>query len=277
MLKVKKIKNRGKRVMSYVWGDKIDRSAKPYKPLTRILKKRSGRMRSGKISIRRRGGGTRRRYRLVDFKRRSGEFKVESIEKDPNRSGFITLVTDEKERKYYLPATVDMSVGDTFQVGEEVKIAKNNRTCLSRILTGSMVSNIELYPGSRGQLARAGGTYAVVMGRESGLSQLKMPSGEIRQVDEKCYATIGQTSNLENNMIRIGKAGRVRLMGRRPKVRGKAMNAVDHPHGGGEGNVSIGMKHPKTLWGKPALGVRTRNKKRKSSRYIVKRRSKGRK
>jgi len=213
----------------------------------------------------------------VDFKRRSGEFKVESIEKDPNRSGFITLVTDEKERKYYLPATVDMSVGDTFQVGEEVKIAKNNRTCLSRILTGSMVSNIELYPGSRGQLARAGGTYAVVMGRESGLSQLKMPSGEIRQVDEKCYATIGQTSNLENNMIRIGKAGRVRLMGRRPKVRGKAMNAVDHPHGGGEGNVSIGMKHPKTLWGKPALGVRTRKKKRKSSRYIVKRRSKGRK
>jgi large subunit ribosomal protein L2 len=272
MLKVKKIKNRGKRVVSYIWGANVDRSSRPYKPLTRIWKKKSGRMRSGKISVRHRGGGSRRRYRLIEFKRNKGDFKVERIEKDPNRSNFIALVSDKKGSKFYMPAIIGMKVGDTFQIGDKVSIKKGNRTCLSRILAGSFVSNVELFPGSKGQLARAAGTYAVVMGQENGMSQLKMPSGEIRQVNEKCYATIGQSSNPENNMVRIGKAGRTRLLGIRPKVRGKAMNPVDHPHGGGEGNESIGMKHPKNVWGKIALGVKTRKKKKKSNRYIIRRR-----
>lgn len=259
--------------MSYVHGENVDRKARPVKKLTRVLAKNAGRMRTGKISVRHRGGGTRRKYRLVDFKQLSGEFTVERIERDPNRKCFIALVNVDASARAYILATTGMKPGTTVSAGPDVELKEGNRTLLARIPTGSMVCNIELTPGAGGQIARSGGSGAVMMGCEKKMAQLKMPSGEIRLVPESCYATIGQMSNPENNTIRIGKAGRVRRMGRRPQVRGKVMNPVDHPHGGGEGNQPIGLKHPKTKWGKPALGVRTRNPKKKSGKYILKRRS----
>ena len=274
MLIIKKIKNRGKRVMSYVRGEHVDRKARPVKKLTRILAKNSGRMKTGKISVRHRGGGTRRKYRIIDFKQREGEFTIERIERDPNRKCFIALVRIEGGEQAYLLATTSMKPGDIVSAGAEVELKEGNRTLLGRIPTGSIVCNIEMTPGAGGQIARSGGSGAVVMGCEKGMVQLKMPSGEVRLVPEACFATIGQMSNPENSAVRIGKAGRMRKMGRRPQVRGKAMNPVDHPHGGGEGNQPIGLKHPKTKWGRPALGVRTRNKEKKSSKYILKRRSK---
>lgn len=263
-------------MVSYVHGKNVDRAAKPHKSLTRTLKKRSGRMKTGKLSIRRRGGGVRRRYRMVDFSQKSGEYKVERLERDPNRSSFIALISDKKARKYYVLANEKMKAGDVISVGEKTEIKTGNRMLLSKILVGSLVSNVELYPGSGGKLARSGGVCATLMAREGGMVQLKMPSGEVRLVSDKCYATIGQISNPESNMVRIGKAGRMRLMGKRPEVRGKAMNPVDHPHGGGEGNQPIGLKHPKTPWGKPALGVKTRKSNKASNKYILKRRTRKR-
>ena len=274
MLVVKKIKNRGKRTMSFVRGEHVDRKAKPHKPLTKILKKKSGRMRTGKISVRHRGGGARRRYRLIDFGKVNGSFQVERIERDPNRSCFIALALDEKKKYHYLLATVGMKPGDKIEVSTKAEVKDGNRTQLKRMLAGTMVSNIELYPGSGGQIARSGGSYATLMGCENGMAQLKMPSGEVRLVADICFATIGQLSNPENSAVRIGKAGRVRHMGRRPQVRGKVMNPVDHPHGGGEGNQPIGLPHPKTPWGKPALGVKTRRKNLRSDKFILRRRSK---
>jgi large subunit ribosomal protein L2 len=262
--------------MSFIKGEGVDYKTKPLKSLTKTLKKRGGRMRSGKISAWQRGGGQRRRYRLINFKGAEGSFKVERLEKDPNRSAFIALVSDEKEKRHYMLAENSLRSGDSFKIGKEAEIKEGNRTTLSRIPTGTLVSNIELYPGAGGKIARSAGSSAVMMGLEGGLAQLKMPSGEVRQVKENCFANIGPMSNPENSAMRIGKAGRKRLMGWRPNVRGKAMNPVDHPHGGGEGNQPIGLKHPKTPWGKPALGVKTRNPRKLSSKYIVSRRKRKR-
>jgi large subunit ribosomal protein L2 len=272
MLIVKKIKNRGKRLMTYVRGENVDRKAKPYKPLTTILKKNSGRMRSGKISIRHRGGGSRRRYRIIDFKVKEGNYKVERLEKDPNRSGFIALVSDEAGKNYYLLANNNLKVKKKIAVGKKVEVKEGNRTQLKKIPAGTLVCNVELYPNAGGKLARSAGSFIKLMGSEEGFSQLKMPSGEVRLVKDTCFATIGQMSNPENSAVKIGKAGRVRHKGRRPQVRGKVMNPADHPHGGGEGNQPIGLKYPKTKWGKHALGVKTRKKKKLSNKYIIKRR-----
>lgn len=274
MLVIKKIKNRGKRVMSYVRGEGVDRKTKSHKPLTSILKKNSGRMKTGKISVRHRGGGNRRRYRHISFNQAVGEVEVERLEKDPNRTGFIALVKDKDNNKYYYLASNKTRKGDKIKTAQKVEIKEGNRTMLKSIPAGTIICNVELYPNDGGKIARSAGSFVKLMGIENKMGQLKMPSGEIRQVKEICYATIGQMSNPENSAQRIGKAGRVRHMGRRPQVRGSVMNPIDHPHGGGEGNQSIGLKYPKTKWGKHAFGVRTRKKKKKSNKYIIKRRSK---
>lgn len=259
--------------MSYVRGEHVDRKARPVKALTRILAKCTGRMKSGKISIRHRGGGVRRKYRMIDFKGGNGEFTIVRLERDPNRKAFIALVKDKNGVQSYVLATTSMKPGDIIMGGPAVEIKEGNRTALNRIPTGTMVANVEMIPGAGGKIARGAGVGVIIMGIENGMAQLKMPSGEVRIVPDACHATIGQMSNPENSAVRIGKAGRVRHMGRRPQVRGKVMNPVDHPHGGGEGNQPIGLKHPKTKWGKPALGVRTRKKKKKSSKYILRRRT----
>ncbi|MBD3245328.1 MAG: 50S ribosomal protein L2 [Candidatus Moranbacteria bacterium] len=272
MLVVKKIKNRGKRMLSYVYGENVDKKAKPYKPLTKSYKKRSGRMKSGRMSVRNRGGGAKKKLRIIDFKQKEGSYKILSVQKDPTRSAFIALVGDKEDKKYYFLATENMKKDMQIKVGEKVEIKEGNRTRINRIPTGTLICNIELYPGSGGIMARSAGAFAKIMGCEGGFAQLKIPSGEIRLVKETGYATIGQISNIQNNAIRIGKAGRNRLMGKKPHVRGKVMNPADHPHGGGEGNQPIGLKYPKTPWGKHALGVKTRKKKKASDKYILQRR-----
>ncbi|MBD3300274.1 MAG: 50S ribosomal protein L2 [Candidatus Moranbacteria bacterium] len=277
MLRIKKIKNRGKRTMSYVRDENVDRKAKPCKALTSVLKKRSGRMRTGKISVRHRGGGTRRRYRQIDFRQAADKVTVERVEKDPNRSCFIALVKDKNNQKYYYLACNKLKKGDVIYTREKAENNKGNRSKLKNIQAGSIICNVELYPDNGGKIARSAGSSVKLMGIENGMAQLKMPSGEIRLVKDECYATIGQMSNPENSAVRIGKAGRTRNMGKRPQVRGKTMNAKDHPHGGGEGLQSIGMPYPKTKWGKHALGVRTRPKKKASNKHIIRRRSKKRK
>ncbi|MBD3238146.1 MAG: 50S ribosomal protein L2 [Candidatus Moranbacteria bacterium] len=274
MLVVKKIKNRGKRVLSYVREKQVDYRTRPWKSLTNKGKKRSGRMKSGAISVRRRGGGRKRRYRILNLKALQGEFQVERLEKDPNRSAFIALIKSQDQQYSYILATNGLKPGQKIIFGDNAPIQEGNRTMLKRIPAGSIISTIQLNPDSPAQLARSAGSFAKLMGCEKGFAQVKLPSGEIRLIKQTCYASIGQVSNLEYNAQRIGKAGRRRNMGFRPQVRGKVMNPADHPHGGGEGNQPIGLPHPKTPWGKPALGVRTRRKKTKSNKYILKRRSK---
>jgi len=249
------------------------------KSLTTRIKKKSGRNNAGKITVRHRGGGARKIYRQVDFKRfKFGEKAgVEAIEYDPNRNARIALVVYEDKTKSYILAANGMKVGDNV-VSDEKKVAikKGNRMPLEFIPQGSMIYNVELEPGKGGKMARGAGTGIVLQNIEGKYAQLKMPSGEIRLVPKKCLASIGQVSNPEYKLVRWGKAGRTRHKGIKPTVRGKAMNPVDHPHGGGEGSQPIGMKHPKTPWGKPALGVKTR-RKIWTDKLIVKRRKKRKK
>ncbi len=263
---------------------------KPEKSLTKRLKKYSGRNKSGKITVRHRGGGARKIYRQVDFKRLKFDVPaiVEAIEYDPNRNARIALIKYEsvisdqtsgnKKQKYdeksYILAAYGMKVGDrVISSDKKIEIKMGNHMPLEFIPQSTMVYNVELEPGKGGKLARGAGTGIVLQNVEGKYAQLKMPSGEIRLVPKKCLATIGQVSNPEYKLIRIGKAGRKRHMGIRPTVRGKAMNPVDHPHGGGEGHTPIGLKYPKTKWGKPALGVKTR-RKTWTDKLIIKRRKK---
>ncbi len=250
---------------------------KPEKGLTVALRRQGGRNNQGKITVHQRGGGHKRRYRLVDFKRQKfdQEAVIKALEYDPNRNTRIALIEYADQTKAYILAPQTLKVGDkvvSSQQKVEVKVA--NRMPLKYIPAGMMVYELELTPGRGGQIVRSAGMGAVIMAQENNLVQLKMPSGEIRNFFGDCSATIGQASNPEWRHVRWGKAGRMRWLGRRPKVRGKAMNPVDHPHGGGEGNQPIGLKHPKTPTGKPALGVKTRDANKYSNKFILARRKK---
>ncbi|MCF6097663.1 50S ribosomal protein L2 [Thermovorax subterraneus] len=246
----------------------------PEKSLVEILKKKAGRNMQGRITARHRGGGHKRKYRIIDFKRDKDGVpaKVAAIEYDPNRSARIALLHYMDGEKRYILAPVGLKVGDIVESGPNADIKPGNALPLSHIPVGTIVHNVELYPGKGGQLARAAGAAAQVMAKENGFATLRLPSGEMRMVPEECRATVGQVGNLEHENITLGKAGRSRWLGRRPHVRGSAMNPVDHPHGGGEGKAPIGRKHPVTPWGKPTLGYKTRKKNKPSDKYIVKRR-----
>jgi len=248
----------------------------PEKNLIVIKKKRGGRNSSGKITVRHQGGGAKRFVRLVDFKRDKFNIpaKVAAIEYDPSRGARIALLYYADGEKRYIIAPVDLKVGMEVMSSQElIEIKNGNALPLKFIPAGMPVSAVELEPGQGAKIARGAGNVVYVMGVEGKYAQLKMPSGEIRQVKKECLCTVGQASNPDKRHISLGKAGRSRHLGIRPTVRGTAMNPVDHPHGGGEGNQPIGLRHPKTPWGKPALGVKTR-RKRHSDRLIIKRRAK---
>jgi len=252
---------------------KVITKNKPEKRLTIALRKTGGRNSHGRITVRHRGGGVKRRYRIIEFgqKRLDETAKIIAIEYDPNRTCNIALIEyTDKERKYII-APNELGVGDEITFAEKTALKPGNRMKLKSIPVGTIVHNIELMPNGGGKISRAAGTAAQVMAHEGKYANLKMPSTEIRKVLVECFASIGQLGNAEHRFRVIGKAGRSRLMGRRPTVRGSAMNPVDHPHGGGEGKAPIGLKHPKTPWGKPALGVKTRRNKR-TDKFIVERR-----
>ena len=249
---------------------------KPERKLTTALRKTGGRNNHGRITSRRRGGGHRRRYRIIDFKRNKFDLSavIESIEYDPNRSPRIALVKYDDGEKKYIIAPEGLKVGDKILSSMENKIPfkTGNAMPIGKIPEGLLLHNIELKPGKGAQMARSAGSYARIMASEGGMVTIKLPSGELRMISEQCIATIGTVGNKSHENISIGKAGRARWMGRRPKVRGVAMNPVDHPHGGGEGKTS-GGRHPVSPWGTPAKGFRTRKKNKDSNRYIVKRRN----
>ncbi|MCS7251461.1 MAG: 50S ribosomal protein L2 [Anaerolineae bacterium] len=248
----------------------------PEKSLLVPLKKHAGRNFQGRITVRHRGGGHKRMYRLIDFKRRDKigiPAKVISLEYDPNRTARIALLQYADGEKRYILAPLGLQVGDIVTSGPEAEIKVGNAMPLANIPVGTLVHNVELYPGHGGQIARAAGTVAQILGKEEGYAILRLPSGEIRKIRLECYATIGQVGNLEHANIRLGKAGRKRWLGIRPTVRGSAMSPRDHPHGGGEGRAPIGLPHPKTPWGKHALGKKTRRNKA-TDKYIVQRRQK---
>ncbi len=248
---------------------------KAHEPLLRKRKRCSGRNNAGRITVRRRGGGHKRHYRVVDFKRNKNGVPgiVETVEYDPNRTCFIALVKYADGDRRYVLATTRMAPGMKVVSGERCEIAEGNTMFLANVPLGTVVHNIEIMPGAGGQIARSAGAYAEVMAKEGDFVQLKMPSGEIRNVRQNCRATIGQVSNAEHGSMALGSAGRTRHTGRRPKVRGVAMNPIDHPMGGGEGRTS-GGGHPVSPWGQPAKGLRTRSRKKQSSKYIVRRRKK---
>ena len=246
----------------------------PEKSLVVSLSKNSGRNNQGKITVRHRGGGNRRKYRLVDFKRKKDGIaaKVIGIEYDPNRTANIALICYADGEKAYILAPAGLKVGMKVMSGAEAEVRPGNCLPLSAIPVGTMVHNIELYPGKGGQLVRSAGNGAQVMAKEGKYATLRLPSGEMRMVPINCRATIGVVGNGEHNLINIGKAGRKRHMGIRPTVRGSVMNPNDHPHGGGEGKTGIGRPGPCTPWGKPALGLKTRKKNKQSNKSIVRRR-----
>jgi large subunit ribosomal protein L2 len=247
---------------------------KPEKSLMVPLKKKAGRNNQGRVTVRHRGGGAKRMLRLIDFKRDKFGVpgKVAAIEYDPNRSARIALVHYVDGEKRYILWPVGLKVGDTIMSGPEAEIRLGNALPLKKIPLGTAVHNLELFLNRGGQLVRSAGSSAQVMAKEERYVLVRLPSGEIRKVLADCMATIGQVGNVEHSQIKLGRAGRSRLMGRRPVVRGAAMNPCDHPHGGGEGKAPVGMPGPKTPWGKPALGYRTRRNK-SSDKYIVRRRS----
>ena len=247
----------------------------PEKSLTETLKKNAGRNVRGKITVRHRGGGARRKYRIIDFKRRKDDIPgtVATIEYDPNRTANIALIVYADGEKRYIIAPEKLKVGDVIYSGPEADIKVGNALPIANIPVGTMIHNIELKPGKGGQLARSAGNAAQLMAKEDKYAQVRLPSGEVRKVLIECRATIGEVGNSDHGNIQIGKAGRKRHMGWRPTVRGSVMNPNDHPHGGGEGRAPIGRKGPVTPWGKPALGYKTRKKNNASNQYIVKRRN----
>ena len=246
----------------------------PEKSLCVSLKKNSGRNNQGKITVRHRGGGSRRLYRIIDFKRRKDGIpaKVVAIEYDPNRTANIALLHYADGEKAYILAPVGLSVGTTLMNGPEAEVKVGNCLPLSAVPVGSSIHNIELYPGKGGQLVRAAGNAAQLMAKEGKYATLRMPSGEMRMVPVECRATIGQVGNIEHELVNVGKAGRTRNKGFRPTVRGSVMNPNDHPHGGGEGKTGIGRPGPVTPWGKPALGLKTRKSNKRSNKLIIRRR-----
>ena len=246
----------------------------PERSLLEPLSKHSGRNSYGRITVRHRGGGNRRKYRVIDFKRaKTGAAVVQTLEYDPNRSAHIALIAYEDGEKSYILAPAGLKVGDTVVSGPDADIKPGNALPLLNIPTGTFVHNVELYPGRGGQLARAAGNAAQLMAKEGDLALLRLPSGELRNVSVNCMATVGQVGNLDHENVKIGKAGRTRHMGIRPTVRGSVMNPNDHPHGGGEGKSPIGRPGPVTPWGKPALGLKTRSRHNRSDKMIVKRRN----
>ena len=263
---------RGMSVLDYSELSKV----KPEKSLTENLKRTGGRNARGIITVRHRGGGAAKRYRIIDFKRNKDGIpaKVFSIEYDPNRSANIALLHYADGEKRYILAPNGLKVGDTVESGPDADIVVGNTLPLANIPVGTMVHNIELKAGKGGQLVRTAGAEAQLMAKEGKFAQLRLPSGEFRLIHLTCRATVGQVGNLEHELINIGKAGKTRHMGKRPHVRGSAMNPVDHPHGGGEGRAPIGRPAPMTPWGKKSQGVKTRNKKKHSSKYIVRSRKK---
>ena len=246
----------------------------PERSLLEPIKKNAGRNSYGRITVRHRGGGNRRKYRVIDFKReRFGiTATIQTLEYDPNRSAFIALVQYEDGEKRYIIAPQDLKVGDKIVSGPDADIKPGNALPLINIPVGTFLHNIELYPGKGAQLARSAGNTAQLMAKENGMALLRLPSGELRNVPATCMATVGVVSNPEHANVNYGKAGRKRHMGWRPTVRGSVMNPCDHPHGGGEGKSPIGRPGPVTPWGKPALGYKTRQKNKRTDKYIVKRR-----
>ncbi|MBR5301080.1 MAG: 50S ribosomal protein L2 [Bacteroidales bacterium] len=273
-IKVYKPTTNARRDMSVTDYSELSKVA-PERSLLVSLKKNSGRNSYGRITVRHRGGGQRRKYRIIDFKRDKFDIPatVVSVEYDPNRSAFIALLQYEDGEKRYILQPAGLKVGDTVVAGENADIKAGNALPLTSIPVGTVVHNIELYPGRGGQLARAAGNSAQLMAKEGVYALLRLPSGELRNVPASCMATIGQVGNLDHENVKVGKAGRKRHMGWRPTVRGSVMNPCDHPHGGGEGKSPIGRPGPVTPWGKPALGYKTRNTKKKSDKLIVKRRN----
>lgn len=247
----------------------------PERSLLAPLNKKSGRNSYGRITVRHRGGGNRKKYRIIDFKRDKFDMPatVLTVEYDPNRSAHIALVQYEDGEKRYILAPAGLKVGDKVEAGANADIKPGNALPLVNIPTGTFLHNIELNPGRGGQLARAAGNSAQLMAKENGYALLRLPSGELRNVSVNCMATVGQVGNVDHENVKIGKAGRKRHMGWRPTVRGSVMNPCDHPHGGGEGKAPIGRPGPVTPWGRPALGYKTRAKKNRSDKFIVRRRN----
>ncbi len=246
----------------------------PEKSLLAVLKKHAGRNSYGRITVRHQGGGNKKKYRVIDFKRSQNDTaKVIGIEYDPNRTAYIALLQREDGTKSYIIAPAGLTAGDKVYTGADADIKAGNTLPIANIPVGTLIHNIELYPGKGGQLVRTAGATAQLMAKENGMAQVRLPSGEVRLIRLDCKATIGQVGNIEHDTVKIGKAGKKRHMGIRPTVRGSVMNPCDHPHGGGEGRSPIGHPGPVTPWGKPALGYKTRNKKARTNQFIVKRRN----
>ena len=273
-IKVYKPTSNSRRNMSVTDYSELSKVA-PERSLLEPLKNKSGRNNYGRITVRHRGGANRRKYRVIDFKRSKFDVSAEvvSLEYDPNRSAHIALIKYEDGVKSYILAPAGLKVGDKVMAGPDAYIKPGNALPLVNIPTGTVVHNVELYPGRGGQLARAAGNAAQLMAKEGEYALLRLPSGELRKVPATCMATVGQVGNLDHENVKIGNAGRKRHMGWRPTVRGSVMNPNDHPHGGGEGKSPIGRPGPVTPWGKPALGYKTRNKKKASNKMIVRRRN----
>ena len=246
----------------------------PEKSLVTIKKKNAGRNSYGKITVRHHGGGNKQKYRIIDFKRNVDESaKVIGVEYDPNRTAYIALLENDAGKKSYIIAPVGLTDGDVVAAGAGADIKPGNVLPISSIPVGTVIHNIELYPGKGAQLVRSAGAFAQLMAKENGMAQVRLPSGEVRIVRLDCKATIGQVGNLEHETVKLGKAGKTRHKGIRPTVRGSVMNPCDHPHGGGEGKSPVGRPGPVTPWGKPALGYKTRNKKARTNKFIIKRRN----
>ena len=273
-IKVYKPTSNSRRNMSVTDYSELSKVA-PERSLLEPLQNKSGRNNYGRITVRHRGGANRRKYRVIDFKRSKFDVPAEvvSLEYDPNRSAHIALIKYEDGVKSYILAPAGLKVGDKVMAGPEADIKPGNALPLVNIPTGTVIHNVELYPGRGGQLARAAGNAAQLMAKEGEYALLRLPSGELRKVPANCMATVGQVGNLDHENVKIGNAGRKRHMGWRPTVRGSVMNPNDHPHGGGEGKSPIGRPGPVTPWGKPALGYKTRNKKKASNKMIVRRRN----
>ena len=264
-----------RRHMSVSGFDGVDKHAKPQKELVEVLKKHSGRNSYGRITVRHQGGGNRKKYRVIDFKRDKMDVTatVLRLEYDPNRSANIALVEYADGERRYILAPVGLNVGDVIVSSAAADIKPGNALPLANIPVGTVIHNIELYPGKGAQLVRSAGVAAQLMAKENGMATVRLPSGEYRKVRLNCIACIGQVGNVDHANISIGKAGRKRHMGIRPTVRGSVMNPCDHPHGGGEGKSPVGRPGPVTPWGKPALGYKTRKKKNATDKFIVKRRN----
>ena len=265
----------GRRDMTSYTFDEITKD-KPERSLVKSKNKRAGRNNAGRITVRHRGGGSKRKYRQIDFKRDKLDIpaKVASIEYDPNRTARLALLHYADGEKRYILATTELKVGDTVMSGEKADIRSGNSLPISNIPTGTMIHNIELKEGRGGQIVRSAGSSAQLVAKEGDYAQVRLPSGEVRLVRQVCFATIGQVGNVDHGNIKLGKAGRKRNKGIRPTVRGSAMSPRDHPHGGGEGRSGIGMPSPKSPWGQPTLGKKTRRNKQ-TSKYIVRRRRTG--